>query len=144
MKSTRTKNVFYRRSSPTAELVPWVLEIERIDGKMVIVNEYEKVLKHVEDPESFEAHAKFMRNAGVSIDSKGSVTSALPPAVQDAFKFFTDEPCWFDGCEDLRKELLEKHGDGASCKGCARGSVIRSMIPRVHAAILKHNEQQAV
>lgn len=76
-------------------------------------------------------------------DGKILITK-IPPEETAALKFFNLlEPCFFEGCEELRTEYqagLEKAG-GEKCTSCAKGRLIREFKPRVKQAILAQKEK---
>ena len=61
-----------------------------------------------------------------------------PDAVtQRDIRFFGSTPCWFDGCEELRKqynEELSKIGGAACGTGCEKGTLIRKYLKLVAQA----------
>lgn len=50
-------------------------------------------------------------------------------------KFFTETPCWFNGCEELRaayaSELQQLEARPGGCRGCVKGSLMRKYLKLV-------------
>jgi hypothetical protein len=47
-------------------------------------------------------------------------------------QFFNDNyPCWFEGCEDLRRAYKEELAQQTNCKTCTRGTLIRKYSEKV-------------
>lgn len=73
------------------------------------------------------------------------VITSVSKEDQEILKFFVDSvPCWFEGCEELRKEWNEAvaKAGGEKCVGCARGRIMRQFNPRVRE-LLFPNEPDA-
>jgi len=70
-----------------------------------------------------------------ALDAAGNTTITADPSVQKQFKFFSKEtPCWFEGCEELRKEYyheLETMEQDPNCSNCAKGKLVNKFLLRV-------------
>lgn len=102
-----------------------------LDDQMVIVNE----VKDAED--KLPPNLSRKTNVVVKEDGRKVITS-VSQEDQEILKFFVDSiPCWFEGCEELRKEWNEevKKAGGEKCVGCARGRIMRKFNPRVRALL---------
>lgn len=70
------------------------------------------------------------------------IIKSIPPEEAELNRFYTLQiPCWFDGCEELRKEYqaeIDKAGakkaDG-TCTDCEKGAIMRMFADRVKLAI---------
>ena len=54
---------------------------------------------------------------------------------KDYYKFFSIEsPCWFEGCDELRKQYLEEKKvlDESDCPSCKRGALNRKYLNLIH------------
>lgn len=56
------------------------------------------------------------------------------------YKFLAGNPCWFMGCEQLRKEMdtALENAKAAGCSECEARSIRRKFIPKIKAAIDAH------
>lgn len=66
------------------------------------------------------------------VDGRRQVTQ-IDPQTQRAYQFFLpDNPCWFDGCDELREEYEQAvEARGSDCPACKKGELIRKYLPRV-------------
>lgn len=63
----------------------------------------------------------------------GTITPAqVTDEVKRDIRLFTNSPCWFDGCEELRQqyeaEIAEMLKANPNCKGCEKGAVMRKYL----------------
>jgi len=107
----------------------WALEI---DNQKTIVSE-----TLVQDPTLPQPQSKDM---GVTYETKPDGTriiTGIDDRTKQAMSFFTDAPCWFEGCEELRtqyKKDLEAQQSGTGCKTC-KGAIYRKYIKKVTDAM---------
>ena len=88
-------------------------------------------------------HIKDMVEHGVVFEQQGNalLIKDIPDLEREVIRFFsTGRPCWFEGCEQLRKELAETRAS-KKCPKC-EGTLIRQFMPRVREAIVKHHASQ--
>ena len=89
-------------------------------------------------PDSAQSHVSEMRARGVEMHMENgrTVITSMPQIEQDVYKFFTATPCWFEGCEDLKKSYNEQLTDlGDDCRNCDKGALMRKMIPHIRKAL---------
>lgn len=63
-----------------------------------------------------------------------TTTVMIPEIEKEAIRIFSDKyPCWFDGCEEIRKQIEIEMGsiDPNSCKKCEKGAIMRKYIKKV-------------
>lgn len=65
-----------------------------------------------------------------------TIPTYIPEVEKEAIKVFLDTyPCWFQGCEDIRKaykqELEELSKTPGGCTGCKKGPLLRKYINKV-------------
>jgi hypothetical protein len=79
-------------------------------------------------------------------DEQGRVIiDSISSREQKIMTFFSDlTPCWFDGCEELRKEYKEDYAKigGANCKACTHGALIRKYMEKVDATMGELNKNE--
>lgn len=99
--------------------------------------------------EAQEAQEAELTRRGITytrLDDGGILISKIPKEVQEVHSFFQlNKPCWFDGCEDLRKEYIQqtqKYNSGPECKTCERGQIMRQFIPRIEQALQRYNNDK--
>lgn len=101
-----------------------------LDDQMVIQREVK---------EKEENNPVFARETRIDTRKDGTkVVKSVSREDQEVLKFFVETiPCWFEGCEDLRKEWADiiKKAGGESCVGCARGREMRKFKPKVFKAL---------
>lgn len=89
-------------------------------------------------------------NGNVVRDADGSIRyhntiiiKKVPESEAEVNRFFSlTYPCWFGGCEELRKEYKEalaKEGKD-DCTDCQKGAIMRMFESRVRQAINAHHE----
>jgi len=105
----------------------WALEV---DGQKTIVSE-----TRVEKQER-----SGLQDLGVtySTDEQGRRTiSNVDDRTKQALSFFTDAPCWFEGCEELRARYQEERAEQESETGCRTcvGSLYRKYMRKVMDAM---------
>ena len=74
------------------------------------------------------------------LGKKPKVISSVSEKEQEVFRFFSSHsPCWFAGCEELRKDYVSELARlGPECPSCQKGSVIKQFKPKVEALLEKH------
>jgi hypothetical protein len=97
---------------------------------------------------SIDDYVDGLKANGVVIEKDGPTTiiKSIPASEQELFKFFTDTPCWFAGCEDLRKayEAEIEDAGGESCTGCQKGAITRKYVPQVRALLKTHYKDNII
>lgn len=56
--------------------------------------------------------------------------NSIPDSTKRDIKFFSDSPCWFEGCEELRTQYQDELTklESANCKSCEKGALIRKYL----------------
>jgi len=82
------------------------------------------------------------QNSDKVVTKQVKMVTQVDPKDAEMFKFFSEAtPCWFSGCEELRKEYFTELANlGPNCPACQKGSIIRKYKPKVEELINKHNE----
>jgi hypothetical protein len=100
----------------------WALEV---DSHKTIVSET-----------PVESQEQGIESLGVTyktgVDGRRTITG-VDDRTRQALAFFTSEPCWFEGCEELRAKYqadLEAQQTGDGCKTC-KGVLYRKYIKKV-------------
>jgi hypothetical protein len=79
------------------------------------------------------------RGVGFHKDEQGrTIIDSVPAREQEVISFFSlTKPCWFEGCEELRKEYLAEYEaiGGANCQACDHGALIRKFMPKIDAIL---------
>ena len=116
----------------------WVdaaLNIVKVDGALITPEKKSETTRKTphEDPRIMSsdlgAVTKTREDGTVEIVSIDEKTKSIMP-------FFTDRPCWFSGCEELREkyraeiEKVEKAAQDKKqpCRGCDKGEIMRKYI----------------
>ena len=71
---------------------------------------------------------------GIGFRREGNslIIESVPPKFQKIMTFFSGAPCWFEGCEAVRKEYeAELAAMGEDCPDCQKGSLIRKYTDRI-------------
>ena len=112
----------------------------------------EKILKELNLPDSVTVNLDVFKqikafnpmalDPAVAQQSSTKTITHVDPKEAEIFKFFSEAtPCWFSGCEELRKEYFTELANlGPNCPACQKGSIIRKYKPKVEELINKHNE----
>jgi hypothetical protein len=95
----------------------------------------------VKDPVLDKDGNQLKDSSGNPVFSNRIIIKSVPPEEAELNRFYTLQiPCWFDGCEELRKEYkeaLDKAGKGpdGTCTDCEKGAIMRMFADRVKLAI---------
>lgn len=92
------------------------------------------------------AHLAALASRGIQFDVKedGSISlKHVPPLEQSIQSFYIEGvPCFFEGCEELRKEWAEflsaNGGDDPDCPDCVKGQLMEQFRPRIEPLISRH------
>lgn len=80
------------------------------------------------------------RWAAVNHDSPSAKTAVPDDLTKRDIRLFTNTPCWFEGCEELRRayegEVQRINSKADGCKPCEKGAIIRKYLK---LAALKQN-----
>lgn len=118
---------------------PWVLTL---DAEQNFVSDREETAD--ERLAAMHPHLKDMMSHGVKFTQKGNaiLIESMPDAEREAMRFFSLQyPCWFEGCEELRREFVEAR-ESKNCNRC-EGTLIRSFLPRVREKIAEAYAKKA-
>lgn len=70
-----------------------------------------------------------------------TIPTFIPEIEKEAIKIFVDSyPCWFDGCEDIRKaykEEVERTLGPDGCTSCKKGAILRKYLKQAVDALQK-------
>ncbi len=96
-----------------------------IDAQDVII---EEAVVDVQD-QPLSPRELRMQQLGITYERRedGGITiTGVPPREQLISRFFVDSsPCWFPGCEELRRQFKEEVGKlGSDCPACDRGALM--------------------
>jgi hypothetical protein len=95
----------------------------------------------VKDPVLDKDGNQLKDSSGNPVFSNRIIIKSVPPEEAELNRFYTLQiPCWFGGCEELRKEYkeaLDKAGKGpdGTCTDCEKGAIMRMFADRVKLAI---------
>lgn len=67
-----------------------------------------------------------------------TVPVSIPDIEREALKIFVDsQPCWFEGCEEIRKAFKEElnQGNYTGCAPCKKGAVWRKYLKKTVDAL---------
>jgi hypothetical protein len=84
---------------------------------------------------------KYMEAFSIKANAAGNVTlsaNTISDKLRIVTPFFSEAPCWFDGCAELRanyQKELELMRTDPNCPECAEGDLMRKYSLRVHAKL---------
>lgn len=95
----------------------------------------------VKDPVLDKDGNQLKDSSGNPVYSNRIIIKSVPPEEAELNRFYTLQiPCWFGGCEELRKEYKEaldkaSKGPDGTCTDCEKGAIMRMFADRVKLAI---------
>jgi hypothetical protein len=111
--------LYFFKRQPDGSLLRW----------RVVIDDQQVIVEEGAAPEQQETVA--VTAAG------GRVITSVSPQDRLILGFFVEStPCWFDGCETLRKAYLSEVSKlGSNCPACQKGAIIRKYQALVNKAI---------
>ena len=93
------------------------------------------ILSETQDESADNEQVRALKAKGYTFE--GNQITSVPPKELEIFRFFSEHaPCWFEGCEELRKRYsLELAGLPDDCPDCHKGALIRKYADKIGAIL---------